>query len=445
MSSPLAVASVSFVLVDLLNNGLIDRDIGSSLGEVIVTALAPDRVDEQRNTKSALNLFLYNVTQNEAWRNVNYPSRNAAGELINNPPLALNLHYLLTAYGAEQFHAEILLGYGMQLFHEMPVLPRAAIRRSLAGPSQVEAGGGLPGAMLNLFTSDLADQVELVKIWPQTLTTEEISRLWTAFQAKYRPTAAYQVSVILIESEASTKQSLPVQKRTITVTPFQKPVITRILSQVNPASPALNQPIFMDSILVLQGSELQGGVTTVLFGSIEATPTGITGSQITVPLPAGLQAGAQTVQVVQSLPLGDPPVPHNGIESDPAGFLLQPNILSASVLNSQGTGSDPRSGELQIDLDIAVGASQTVLLMLNQLVPAASPPQAPAAYSFPVPPRVSLESPPAVSPAPTTQLTVPFSGVAAGTYLIRVQVDAAQSPLAQASGGGFDGPQVTIA
>lgn len=442
MSSALAVASVSFVLVDLLNNGLIDRDIGSSLGEVIVTALAPDRVDEQRNTKSALNLFLYNVTQNEAWRNVNYPSRNAAGELINNPPLALNLHYLLTAYGAEQFHAEILLGYGMQLFHETPVLPRAAIRRSLAAPTEVNAGGGLPAAMLNLYTSDLADQVELIKIWPQTLTTEEISRLWTAFQAKYRPTAAYQISVVLIQSEASTKQALPVQKRTVSVTPFQKPVITQVLSQLTPASPVLNQPIFADSILVLTGTELQGGVTTVQFGLVEAIPTSVSGSKIVVPLPPDLLPGAQSVQVVQSLLLGDPPLPHNGIESDPAGFVLQPNVLSTLVVNLQGSGSDPRSGQLQIDLDIAVGATQTVLVMLNQLT--MSPPQSPVAYSFPVPPRVSLESPPAVTPAPTHQLTAPFSGVAPGTYLIRVQVDAAQSPLIPGSGGGFVGPQVNI-
>ena len=442
MSSALAVASVSFVLVDLLNNGLIDRDIGSSLGEVIVTALAPDRVDEQRNTKSALNLFLYNVTQNEAWRNMNYPSRNAAGELINNPPLALNLHYLLTAYGAEQFHAEILLGYGMQLFHETPVLPRAAIRRSLAAPTEVNAGGGLPAAMLNLYTSDLADQVELIKIWPQTLTTEEISRLWTAFQAKYRPTAAYQISVVLIQSEASTQQALPVRKRTISVTPFQKPVITQVLSQLTPVSPVLNQPIFADSILVLTGTELQGGVTTVQFGSVAATPTSVSGSKIVVPLPLGLLPGAQSVQVVQSLLLGDPPLPHNGIESDPAGFVLQPNILGTLVLNPQGSGNDPRSGQLQIDLDIAVGPTQTVLVMLNQLT--MSPPQSPAAYSFPVPPRVSLESPPAVTPAPTAQLTAPFSGVAPGTYLIRVQVDAAQSPLIPGSGGGFVGPQVNI-
>ena len=213
MSNALGVASVSFVLVDLLNNGLIDRDISASVGDIAVTALAPDQVEASQG-KSQLNLFLYNVTQNEAWRNMNFPSLNVQGERINNPPLALNLHYLLTAYGVEQYHAEILLGYGMQLLHEHPVLVRDAIRESLAAPTQV-AGGNLPASMLNLFTSGLADQIEQIKIWPQMLTTEEISRLWTAFQAKYRPTAAYQVSGVLIDSERSTKKALPVLTRTI--------------------------------------------------------------------------------------------------------------------------------------------------------------------------------------------------------------------------------------
>ncbi len=445
MSNALAVASVSFVLVDLLNNGLIDRDISASLGDVIVSAVAPDRVDEQRNANSTLNLFLYNVTQNESWRNMNYPSRNSDGERINNPPLALNLHYLLTAYGAEQFHSEILLGYGMQLFHETPVLPRDAIRRSLQAPSQVEPGGQLPGSLLNLFTSDLADQVELIKIWPQMLTTEEISRLWTAFQAKYRPTAAYQVSVVLIESEASTKQALPVKTRTVTVTPLQKPVIQQILSQKDATSPPLDQPIFVDSILVLLGSELTGDITTVQFGSISATPSSASSTRITVPIPAGLQAGYQSVTVAQSLSLGEPPVPHFGTQSDPTTFLLQPRIVATTPQNLQGAGTDTRSGELAVDLDIAVGPSQTVLLMLNELVPPGSPAGAPAAYSFPVPPRISLASPPSSPPPPTIHLAVPFSGVAAGTYLVRVDVDDAQSPLTAGSDGRYEAPQVTIA
>ena len=35
-----------------------------------------------------------------------------------------------TAYGVDDFQAEILLGYAMHLLHERPVLDRAAIRRA---------------------------------------------------------------------------------------------------------------------------------------------------------------------------------------------------------------------------------------------------------------------------------------------------------------------------
>jgi hypothetical protein len=436
MSTALGVASVSFVIVDLLNNGLIDRDISSAVGDVVVTALAPDQVEAQTTARSQLNLFLYNVTQNEAWRNMNYPSRNYRGERIDNPPLALNLHYLLTAYGVEQFHAEILLGYGMQLLHENPVLPRDAIRQSLAAPSQVTGGGSLPTAMLNLFNSELADQVEMIKIWPQMLTTEEISRLWTAFQAKYRPTAAFQCSVVLISSEQPGKQALPVAARTVTAIPFQKPVITSVLSQSGPNAPILDQPIVSTSILVLQGTALQASQTTVLFGEdIETTPLTVTPSQITVALPLGLQPGGQSVAVNQPLSIGIPPQPHRGIQSAPATFILRPKIQTIT----------PSPSEIDVTLDLAVAVQQTVFLLLNQLLPLTSPPPSDAlSYTFPAAPRISLASPPPSPPPPTTQLTFHISGVAPGTYLVRVNVDGAESLLTTGPDGRFNSPTVNL-
>src|SRR6185503_15896940 len=111
MSTALALASVTAVLKDLLNNGLIDHDVGASVGEVIVSTLPLDRVDSlEADKKSRLNLFMYQVTSNPGWRNQALPSRDSNGERVSNPPLALDLHYLLTAYGAEEFHGEILLG-----------------------------------------------------------------------------------------------------------------------------------------------------------------------------------------------------------------------------------------------------------------------------------------------------------------------------------------------
>ncbi len=452
MSNALAVASVSFVLVDLLNNGLIDRDISASLGDVVVSALSPDKIDavqSQGQPQSQLNLFLYNITQNQGWRNVGYPSRDADGNRINNPPLALDLHYLLTAYGAEQFHAEILLGYGMQLFHETPVLPRAAILKSLSAPTQVvEGSSALPVSLLNLFTSGLADQVEQIKIWPQTLTTEEISRLWTAFQAKYRPTAAYQASVVLIQSQAVTKSSLPVQTRTVTAMPFNKPVISQVLSLSNTSPPIQgDQPILPGYSLVIMGSQLKGvESTSVLIAGTEVFPDSadVTPTTITVPIPSGTPAGNQTVQVVQPILLGSPLVPHRGVQSDPATFALRPVIHHIGT----STGTSPITGlpvtQIDLTLDPPVNAAQNIVLLLNQVPPAGSPPASPLSYSFLAPPLFSLASPPSTPPPPVNVISIPYFGVAPGAYLVRVQVDGVESLLTQDVNGVFNGPQVAL-
>ena len=134
MSTALAIAGVTAVLRDLLNDGLINHNVSGVLGSsVTVSVLAPDRVVPANGTESSqINLFLYLVTPNPGWRNEGLPSRDADGpQRLTNPPLALDLHYLLSAYSGGDLHAEILLGYAMQLLHEMPVLTREAIRTAL--------------------------------------------------------------------------------------------------------------------------------------------------------------------------------------------------------------------------------------------------------------------------------------------------------------------------
>ncbi|WIM04798.1 MAG: DUF4255 domain-containing protein [Candidatus Nitricoxidivorans perseverans] len=213
MSSPLAIAAVTAVLRDLLNNGLIDHNITGSLGSnVDVTAVPPDTIAvDAANGKTQLNLFMHQVTPNTGWRNEGLPSRDGRGARLANPPLALDLHYLLTAYGKAELHGEILLGFAMHLMHETPVLDRQAIRTALGGGTV--PGAILPPAFQALSAADLADQVEQIRITPVTMGTEEMSRLWSAMQAHYRPTAAYQVSVVLIEARRATRAALPVLTR----------------------------------------------------------------------------------------------------------------------------------------------------------------------------------------------------------------------------------------
>jgi len=210
MSSPLAFGAVSAVLRNLLDNGLVDA--GNPVGSVTVTSVAPDTIKlDIPDAPPSLNLFMYRTTPNQGWRNAAPPSHAGNGTRLTNPPPAVALHYLLTAYGSSDFQAEILLGYAMHLLHERPVLDRAAIWRALSpsplGPSI------LPPAFQALSVADLADQVEAVTVTLEPTDTEEMSRLWSAIQAHYRPTAAYVVSVVLIEATRPTRQPLPVLSR----------------------------------------------------------------------------------------------------------------------------------------------------------------------------------------------------------------------------------------
>ena len=214
MSNALAIAGVSAVLKDLLDSGLIEHQITDTVGTtVLVSSLAPDMVpiEDNNNAVPRLNLFLYQVMLNAAWRNVNLPSRDASGGRVSNPPLALDLHYLLTAYGYAELQAEVLLGYGMLLLHENPVLTRAAIRNALN--SRPVSGAPLPPVYQALRSADLAEQVEMLKITPLAMNGEEMSRLWSALTAHYRPTFAFQVSVVLIEQAAPAISPLPVLTR----------------------------------------------------------------------------------------------------------------------------------------------------------------------------------------------------------------------------------------
>jgi uncharacterized protein DUF4255 len=431
MSNALAIAAVTAVLRDLLNNGLIAHDLASVVGVVNVTAKAPDLIKTGNEESAQLNLFLYHMTPNAGWRNVGLPSRDARGDLLTNPPLALDLHYLLSAYGAQDFATEILLGYAMQILHETPVLAREAIRVALAPVSPV-TGGVLPPAYQALSAADLADQIEQIKICPETLNLEELSKLWSAFQANhFRPTAAYHVSVVLIESKRSTRSTLPVQKYKIYPLPLKRPTIEQVSSA---ALPPANLRITAASTLVITGSALQGQLTRVRIGEDFAPPASVTVSdtQITFPLSAvaSLSAGVQGVQVVHDVLLGEPETAHRGVESNVVAFVLHPMISAPATVTAV-------SGQITIGFTPNVGKAQRVTLFLNEFN---APDTRPArAYSFPAPKDNGISG----MATDTASITFNFSGVVMGDYLVRVQVDGAESPLGM-SAGQYDAPKVTI-
>jgi hypothetical protein len=389
MSNALAIASVTAVLKDLLDNALIDHSAAVD-GPVIVDALAPDRIKTGEEERAQLNLFLYHVTPNLGWRNVGLPSRDGNGGPLTNAPLALDLHYLLTAYGKQAFEAEILLGYAMQILHETPMLAREKIRKTLDPPSPV-GGGILPRTRGALAASDLAEQVELIKITPQPMSTEDASKLWTAFQTNYRSSAAYHVSVVLIEGRGPTRSPLPVLTRG-----KPDPATGReggIISQADliPSFPTLQkvippdeQPaVRMGEVLTLCGHHLDGDekVSVAARFTHARSPNTLelpalpgkssTEFRVQIPDPAFNQA---TVNVVENrrllvLPGGSDPkarVTFANAENDQTAEKLllttQTKTLKATLSGEHATSPDlypPASSQVAVTIN---GRTDTLML-----------------------------------------------------------------------------------
>lgn len=423
MSSPYAIAAVTATLTRVLNEGLIAFKVADIVGgNVTVSAIPPDKVvlPPANDAANQLNLFLYQATRNQGWTNVGHPSRDARGERIGNPPLALDLHFLMTAYGLQPFFAEIVLGHAMHLLHEAPVLTREAIRKALKAVTPPKLSAALTG-------SDLAEQVEQIKITPVPMSTEEISKLWTAFQASYRVTAAYLATVVLIESRRPARPSLPVRERLLTVLTLEQPVIEKVVAEAGE-----NEPIEAGKALLIHGRSLRRPTTQVWIGDADVTAaaTEILPERIRVALPAvlpaGLAAGVQAVRIAQPVDLGNPAVPHRGFDSNAGPFALRPQVKDAQV--------DVPAKEVVVKLHPEVRRDQRVELLLNRLDPPAGTP--PGGYSLAAKP---------LDPLATAAETVrfPYTAVEAGKYLVRARVDGAES-WPELVAGAFAKPEVTF-
>ena len=188
MSSPLSIASVTSVIKSTLENGLVVHGATAVVGELAVTALPPDRIPTGSDERSQLNIYLYRITPNTAWRAV--PASGAAGAEARPVPLSLDLHYLLTAYGERDYHAETLLGSAMELLHEAPILTRETIAPLLTALTERGDAGA------SVF-ADVIKSIDRITLSPEFLSMEDMTKLWSALQARYRLSATYQVSVLM--------------------------------------------------------------------------------------------------------------------------------------------------------------------------------------------------------------------------------------------------------
>lgn len=420
MSNVLSIAAVTAVIKDLLENGLVSDAIVSSMGDVVVTALPPDRVSVEADERPQLNLFLYQISPN---RNADW-SANTADKFYSRstidrtatPPLALDLYYLLTAYGAKDFQAELLLGYAINLLYKIPMLNSDRIETALTNATKVSAANVFSQSLSTISTAALAQNLSQLKISSEFLSLDEMSRLWSLFQTHYRPSTAYRVSMVAMPERQEYQPD--------------KGKISASVPQIDQVTSMGDRSITTDNILLIRGQNLRGEITRIRLDKKETilSPQDVTPTQISLKLPPHLVAGIQGVQILHSSIAS----PDLYIESNLASFVLHPQI-AATITKIDGDSKDVRNAEITVKFSPRVNRSQQVNLLLYR----ASNPQ-----------EVAYSAPANLVDTDTDLLTFNLSDIALGNYLVQARVDGAASlaptELSDRRFGKHEGMQIVI-
>jgi hypothetical protein len=123
---------------------------------------------------TTVTLLLYRVTVDENLRNTrrwNDPSD-------RRPPLALDLHYLLTVWADSPRAEQVILGWALRQINLFPVLDRSLLKSD---------GGWLPD-----------DTVQLI---PAELSTEDMMRIWDTLKPNYRLSVSFVARAVRIDPD----------------------------------------------------------------------------------------------------------------------------------------------------------------------------------------------------------------------------------------------------
>lgn len=411
MSNTLAIAAVTGALSQLISKITVARFPGEpEYSDAIVTHVPFDEIATD-GSENQVNLFLYQITPNATWRGTD-PSRASRLE-SDKPPLALNLHYLLTAYakGNDDLLAHRLLGRAMSLLHDYAVLSPGLILAAISSFS-TQLGG-----------SDLAAQVERVRVTQQVLTIDEMSKLWTMFQAKFRVSAVYMVSVVLIDSALPDMSALPVLTRGMQVLPSvtqplplltsltlpkaQPSALLGVPKALLPGPPATDLP---GDVLLWNGLNLTVGtpelvLTSQLLGTKMTTLTLLTTSAtaLSVQLPTSQDTWPIGIYsaIARNTIAGTGGAPSRIVDSNIGYFTIAPRILSVDYA-APTTGGSPTPATFTVVSSPQVWPSQRVSLILGDR---------------------ELIADAHTTKTDTLTFSMPEGPPDAGTYFVRLRVD----------------------
>jgi hypothetical protein len=173
------------------------RDVGSLLKYLLKSQIADlakensitynSPADMAETTDPKLSLFLYQVTENTQLRNCE-PVYNSSTQQLTDPPVTMDLYYLLTPYAEDRETELVILENIIGLFHNQLIYKNAG-----------QATGDDLDEIIALQESLAATGNEDLRIVPINIPLEELSRLWERFGSKpYKLAVSYLVTPVRI-------------------------------------------------------------------------------------------------------------------------------------------------------------------------------------------------------------------------------------------------------
>lgn len=204
MSNALVLAHVTQALALLIEDNL-QPEID------IAVNVEPRKPPADPPTDPTITVFLYQVTPNTSQRGNDLPTRASDGRLVKRPAAALDLHFVISAYGDETtLVGQRLIGSVVRTLHEIPVLPKDMIELAREKPY--------------LAGSDLAEAVQKVRFTPTVMDVDETSKLWgMLYQTPYSLSVVYQAALVYVEGREQPAPAEPVERHTVRVLPFGAP------------------------------------------------------------------------------------------------------------------------------------------------------------------------------------------------------------------------------
>lgn len=188
MSEFTAIRAVSKTLQALLQEH-ITNSLDPQLRNVPIELSSPREMRDAagpNNSPNGISLWLYRVTRN--------------GDVLNEPqvpvddqlprqPLPVDLFYLVAPITRTPDNEQALLGRVLQVFSDHGILRGTDLRDDLAGES-----------------------TEL-RLTLETLSLEELTRVWSALEEPYQLSASYRVQLVRIDSGHEPFRTSPVRQR----------------------------------------------------------------------------------------------------------------------------------------------------------------------------------------------------------------------------------------